>query len=217
MPPIPNETFHAWYARQHGSRTMSPRDTILAAVRRNLPPGRHERPELPDFPVEQPDGRVASFARNMKQMGRQVLDHAADVDPLTALRARLPTGGAVCSATPEITGNRPLAAVLHLRDLADVDVAVVRGAFGVAETGSVLFTEAELQENALVYLAQHLIVLLDLADIVASVQDAYRRPELHKAGYALFSHRPVGDRGYRGRLDPWCAGRSITDRRFVAA
>jgi L-lactate utilization protein LutC len=47
-------------------------------------------------------------------------------------------------------------------------VAVVRAAFAVAETGSILLTENELGINSLAYLAQHLIVLLDPADIVDS-------------------------------------------------
>ena len=48
----------------------------------------------------------------------------------------------------------------------------------VAETGSVLLSEAELGVNALAYLAQHLIVLLDPADIVVNLHHAYRRPEI---------------------------------------
>jgi L-lactate dehydrogenase complex protein LldG len=179
---------------------LNPRDTILAAVRANLPSGRHDRPDLPAFPIAEPDGRLAAFARNLKQMGGQILDHGSDIDPLAALRDRLSSAAIVCSATPEITGNRPLAAVAHPKVLADVDVAVVRAAFAVAETGSVLFTEAELQENALVYLAQHLVVLVDPADVVASIQDAYRRRDLHEAGYAVFHTGPSATADIEGVL-----------------
>jgi L-lactate dehydrogenase complex protein LldG len=48
--------------------------------------------------------------------------------------------------------------------------------WGVAETGSVLFTEAELRVNTLAYLAQHLVVLLSPSAIVKGVQDAYEHP-----------------------------------------
>jgi L-lactate dehydrogenase complex protein LldG len=55
-------------------------------------------------------------------------------------------------------------------------------------------------------LAQHLMVLLDPADIVSGLQDAYDRPEFHSAGYAVFHTGPseTGDiegvliRGARG-------------------
>lgn len=72
-------------------------------------------------------------------------------------------------------------------DLADVDVGIVRVLLGVAETGSVLFTEDELTVNTLTYLAQHLVVLLDPDDIVSGLQDAYERSEFHQAGYAVFA------------------------------
>jgi L-lactate utilization protein LutC len=47
--------------------------------------------------------------------------------------------------------------------LADVDVAIVRASFAVAETGSVLLSEENIGITALVYLAQYLVVLLDHA------------------------------------------------------
>ena len=45
--------------------------------------------------------------------------------------------------------------------LQDIDVGVVRARFGVAETGSVWFSEREYVVNALGYIVQHLVVLLD--------------------------------------------------------
>ena len=65
---------------------------------------------------------------------------------------------------PEIAGNRDIAAVRAPQDV----VAIVRVDFGVAETGSVLLSDRELRVNALAYLTQHLIVLLDPADILVN-------------------------------------------------
>ena len=190
---------------------MNPRDTILAAVRSHRPAGQHERPMLPRFPVDLPDGPVASFARNLKRMGGKLLEHDPNVDPLTALKQSLSNAHVVCSATPEIAGNRDPAVVAQPRDLADVDVAIVRAAFGIAETGSVLLTDTALQVNALVYLAQHLVVLLDPADIVASTQDAYRRQEFHAVGYAAFHTGPSATADIEGVLIHGAQGvRSLT-------
>jgi L-lactate dehydrogenase complex protein LldG len=87
----------------------------------------------------------------------------------------------------------------------------VRACFGIAETGSVLFTEDELQVNALAYLAQHLIVLLDPKDIVASTQDAYRRGEFHVARYASFHTGPSATADIEGVLIHGAQGvRSLT-------
>ena len=53
-----------------------------------------------------------------------------------------------------------------------------------------LFDDADLGVNAVVYLAQHLIVLLDPADIVVNLHHAYRRPEFRKGNYAAFHTGP---------------------------
>lgn len=55
--------------------------------------------------------------------------------------------------------------------LDDVDVVVVRAVFGVAETGSGWLTENEFKVNALGFLAQHLVVLLDSAELVGNLHD----------------------------------------------
>jgi L-lactate dehydrogenase complex protein LldG len=105
----------------------------------------------------------------------------------------------VCSTAPEIAGNRDIG-VGAPQELADVDFAIVRAAFAVAETGSVLFSESELHVNALAYLAQHLIVLLDPADIVVNIHHAYRRPEFRSRRYASFHTGPSATADIEGVL-----------------
>lgn len=160
---------------------MSARDAILAAVRSNRPPGEHLLVDVPRFRLPEPDGRLAKFAANLKLMGGAVLEAAPGQTLLETLSARLQQAGLVCSAVAEVDGDRDLATVVAPADLADVDVAVVRAALGVAETGSVLFTERELRVNTLAYLAQHLVVLLDPDDIVEGLQAAYDKPVFHAA------------------------------------
>ena len=61
---------------------------------------------------------------------------------------RLDAAKVIASAVPELTGNRDLRAVRYPQEVEDVDVAVVRAVFGIAETGSVLFTQDQLIVNA---------------------------------------------------------------------
>jgi L-lactate dehydrogenase complex protein LldG len=92
-----------------------------------------------------------------------------------------------------------------------VDVAVVRARFGVAETGSVLFTESDLIVNSVAYLAQHLIVLLDPADIVVNIQAAYKRPDFAQAAYAVLHTGPSATADIEGVLIHGAQGvRSLT-------
>jgi L-lactate dehydrogenase complex protein LldG len=179
---------------------MSSRDEILTAIRANLP--RVERP-LPAVPLFDPDPEresLAAFKDSLQRMGGVFLDPPADGDVLAPVRANLSAAKVVCSTVPEIAGNRDITAVKTPHELADVDVAVVRAAFGVAETGSVLLHSAGLRINALAYLSQHLIVLLDPADIVVNIHHAYRRREFREQAYASFHTGPSATADIEGVL-----------------
>ena len=190
---------------------MNARETTLATIRRNRPDGDHPLPDVPLFPPLVGDDLVAEFGERLKRMGGHVAEVLTGEDPFASVRERLNGAEVIASAVPEIAGNRDLATVARPRDLADVDVAIVRAVFGVAETGSVLFTQNELQVNAVAYLAQHLVVLLDPADILVNIQAAYRRPDFGRAAYAVLHTGPSATADIEGVLIHGAQGvRSLT-------
>src|SRR5207342_814181 len=85
-------------------------------------------------------------------------------------------------------------------ELNDVDVAVVRTAFAVAETGSIWLSEPELGVIALGYLAQHLVALLDPADIVLNLHHAYKDSRFKTAKYAVLMTGPSATADIEGVL-----------------
>jgi len=137
------------------------------------------------------------------------LDDASDLGALT--KSLFADAKIVCSATPEVRGSRGIDKTAGPAALADVDVAVVRAAFGVAETGSVWLSEDDLQVNALGFLAQHLIVLLDPADIIGNLHQAYRDPRFKTARYAVLVTGPSATADIEGVLIHGAQGvRSMT-------
>jgi len=188
---------------------MSSRDDILAQVRRNQPPAA-ALPSVSGFGAgggANPDEFKAALAR----MGGRIADAAADGDLTALVRKLFPDAKVVCSATPEVRGNRTLRAVGAPAGLDDVDVGVVRAAFGVAETGSVWLTESELGVNALAFLAQHLVVLLDPERIVGNMHDAYRDRVRFDARYGVFLTGPSATADIEGVLIHGAQGiRSLT-------
>jgi L-lactate dehydrogenase complex protein LldG len=179
---------------------MSSRDDILASIRANLPRVDRPLPAVPMFDADPPASLIAAFKDNLHRMGGIFLDPPASGDSLAPVRAKIASAKIVCSTVPEIAGNRDIAGVKATQDLADVDFAIVRAAFGVAETGSVLLSDADLRVNAVAYLAQHLIVLLDPADIVVNLHHAYRRPEFRDRHYASFHTGPSATADIEGVL-----------------
>lgn len=139
----------------------------------------------------------------------------AEADSLDAVHAmlaeRFGRDAIIASGVPGIPGNRPLTAQTPPASLEDVDVGVVRARFGVAETGSVWFSENEYIVNAIGYLAQHLVVLLDPEQIVDGLQDAYRRDDFKTARYAALVTGPSATADIEGVLIRGAQGvRSLT-------
>lgn len=191
---------------------MKTREEMLARMRRSQPAS-VALPELPAF--ARGDGTAAAdfdaFAEALLRMGGKIAPPPAGGDAEAAVHALFPEAMVICSATPEVRGTRPLDPAQPPAALDDVDVGVVRAAFGVAETGSVLLTETELQVEALGFLAQHLVVLLDPAKIVATLHDAYRSPAFAQARYTILMTGPSATADIEGVLIHGAQGiRSLT-------
>jgi L-lactate dehydrogenase complex protein LldG len=179
---------------------MTSRDEILAAIRANRPRLEQALPAVSAFDDRPPASLLAAFKESLERMGGVFLELPASGDRLAPVRAKIAGAKVVCSSVPEIRGNRDIENIEKPQELADVDFAVVRAAFAVAETGSVLLHERALRVNAVGYLAQHLIVLLDPAEIVMNLHHAYRRPEFRAGHYACFHTGPSATADIEGVL-----------------
>jgi L-lactate dehydrogenase complex protein LldG len=191
---------------------MSAREDILGRVRNNRPAGEHPLPPIPHFVIPGAEqSRLETFSRSLQAMGGRFWRSSEISSPLAWIREHIPDAKIICSAVPEVPSDRPWSAIRKPQDLADVDVAVVRAVLGVAESGSVLFTEAELKVNTLAYLAQHLVVLLDKCAIVSGLQVAYTHPVFQTARYAVFHTGPSATADIEGVLIHGAQGvRSLT-------
>jgi L-lactate dehydrogenase complex protein LldG len=197
---------------------MSSREEILQAIRQNRPQLERALPGVPLFDDTPPPSLLAAFKDSLQRMGGLFLEPPASGDRLAPVRAKIANAKVVCSTVPEIAGNRNIADAQTSRELADVDFAIVRAAFAVAETGSVLLSEADLRVNAVAYLAQHLIVLLDPADIVINLHHAYRRSEFRDRRYAAFHTGPSATADIEGVLIHGAQGvRSLSVLPFARA
>jgi L-lactate dehydrogenase complex protein LldG len=189
---------------------MSSRDIILASVRNHLPQPAVPLPEnLESSHLGEPI--LAYFRGELEVMGGRSFE-VADATAAKAKVAELfPTAKVVCSAVPEVPGNKSLEAALDPHDLNDVDVGVVRSRIGVAEAGAVWLTEADLVVNALGVLSQHLVVLLDPTAIVETMHDAYGQIDLTASSYGVFMAGPSATGDIEGVLIHGAQGaRSMT-------
>lgn len=96
----------------------------------------------------------------------------------------------VSSFSPIVVGNRDLPSEPHAFD--DVDVLIAPAWFGVAENGAVWLDESVVPIRAGLWLAQHLVVLLPIGEIVDNMHQAYERlgQGLGASGFGCFIAGP---------------------------
>lgn len=177
---------------------MSSREEILNRIRQHQTDISASPPKVPNFFDKSVD-IIDAFKKALLIMGGTLLP-VGDADPLQALKEKIKNANVICSMVPEIKGNRELNEQNLPKELDDIDYAIVRASFGVAETGSICLTEKNLMINTLGYLPQHLIVLLDPAKIVYNLHDAYAQPEWYSVNYASLHSGPSATADIEGVL-----------------
>ena len=177
---------------------MSSRDEILARVRQNQPAPR-PLPSVPMFDAGLSTS-IDTFKTNLIRMGGKMVAPPADGNLDALIETLFPDARVVCSATPEVKGNLSIEKIGDPQQLKDVDVGVVRALFGVAETGSLWLSEAQYKVNALGFLSQHLVALLDPKAIVANMHRAYQHRGFFEAKYAVFMTGPSATADIEGVL-----------------
>ena len=177
---------------------MSSREEILNRIRQHQTNISTSLPKVPNFFDKSVD-IIDAFKKSLLIMGGTLLP-VGGADPLQALKEKIKNANVICSMVPEIKGNRELNEQNLPKELDDIDYAIVRASFGVAETGSICLTEKNLMINTLGYLPQHLIVLLDPAKIVYNLHDAYAQPEWYSVNYASLHSGPSATADIEGVL-----------------
>ena len=175
------------------------RDSILAAVRANCPKAAVPMPRIRTFDHDK-SALLDRFRLGFELLGGTFVESAPGLELNVKIAELFPQARIICSAVPEVAGTKRLQDIGHPRELDDVDVAVVRAAFGVAETGSIWLSEKELGVIALGYLAQHLVALLDPADIVVDLHEAYKDTRFITATYAVLMTGPSATADIEGVL-----------------
>lgn len=175
---------------QHPIMQMAIRASILQKIRGNQPSPR-ELPAVPKFHSDQPADLNALFIASLKELAGEVItEPPADFDKF--LKKRFPDAKIFCSAVPEYAGNKKPEDFPRWSDASAIDVTIVRSPLGVAETGSVLLSEEEFRVNTIGFLAHDIVILLDPAEIVENIHDAYAHPHFQNKAYSLLMTGPSG-------------------------
>lgn len=168
---------------------MSSRDKILAAVANNQPP----KADLPDISSfnKNPVNVNEQFEQILSGIGGKVI-YVDSWEAITAaITEKYEASARIVSPIPELTGfpDIPIDSTAH--QLYDVELAIIKAHFGVAENGAVWVTENFMGLRVLPFICQHLAVVLDQAEIVPTMYEAYEKmSKLPSSGFGSFIAGP---------------------------
>ena len=167
------------------------RQQILAALRKNLP----QASDLPVLDAEWqtfPDPQ-ARFAEVLLSVGGNFVA----VDSLEQGRAEIARlseqlqAKKIASRVPEWgESSFDLAAVTDPHALEDVDLAILPGRLAVAENGAVWVEGDDLGHRAVLFIAQHVALVVNAEQLVQNMHEAYARLTGPFSRFGLFVSGP---------------------------
>jgi len=153
---------------------MSSRDKILAAVKQNQP----ALQALPDVTplVDTFPSSAEKFAETLAAIGGK----AYEIQNITEIPVILGERDASTRVINLVDGLTIANAETQVGDidphtLENVDLAIIKAHFAVAENGAVWVTSDLLQQRALPFITQHLAVVINYDDVVGTMHQAYNR------------------------------------------
>lgn len=164
------------------------RDLILSRIRAGKP-ANQDLPEIPAFAFPFP--LADRFREFLEKSGGRLLEMKRDWSLAEFMANTFPEAKTIFSPETEWgIGNLPVDSIKGAADCDQLDLAVLRARLGVAENGAVWLSEAEMGFRFIPFIAEHLVVVLDAADLVANMHEAYQRVQIDETGFGVFIGGP---------------------------
>ena len=151
---------------------MNSREKILEAVLKNQP----ETLELPDISMFKGDNNatVQKYIDIFKKIGGS----AFLVDDIVAVKALIndhfDVTKRIVTTLPDLSDiAEKISSAVDPHKYEDVELAIIRAHFAVAENGAVWLTEEVMGQRIIPYICQHLAVIISAESIVPTLHEAY--------------------------------------------
>jgi L-lactate dehydrogenase complex protein LldG len=168
---------------------MNSREKILAAVKANQP-ALQELPPMPRNEAIRYEDRYTQFATFLKAIGGNIVEITNTKEIVDYAKYTFANHQNFVTTLPGLEGIDMLDEQLDPHVLENIEVAILKAVFGVAENGSVWITEEEMRIRALPFICQHLSVVLNKSDFVNNMHEAYDRIGNSNHGFGVFIAGP---------------------------
>lgn len=166
------------------------RAAILKAVRA-APYAEVPLPDLASLHAVSAAPTVESFTATLDLIGARWL-RVADLTAVNDwLAANVPATALIASTVPRLSGTVELKGISDPHLLDGIHTAVVPGRFGVCENGAIWLDASALgPHRVLPFIAEHLVIVLPVAELVATMHQAYARLKAPESDFGVFLAGP---------------------------
>lgn len=154
--------------------SVNSREKILAAVKKNQP-APEALPSLQQINATRFEDPHEKFKSVLESIGGNLLTVNSWQQVTDYIKAHFKEGSKYISTIDALPGIEKLDSAEDAHKLEDVEVAVIPGAFAVAENSAIWVTAAAFKTRALPFICQHLVVVLHPHNIVHNMHEAYEK------------------------------------------
>ena len=168
---------------------MTSKELILESIRKNNIVKDVKLPTYNNFGIKFED-KFQTFSTMIESVGGKALViDKADLDK--TIKELYPDEKQIASNVEFCSlGNFEQNSFDDVHDLRDIDLAVVKGNFAVAENGAIWMKNEENRHRALYFIAQNIVIVIDEKEILNNMHEAYERINFEEVGYGVFISGP---------------------------
>ncbi|CAM3487240.1 LutC/YkgG family protein [Arcobacter aquimarinus] len=168
---------------------MTSKEKILDSIRKNNIVKDVKLPSYENFGIKFED-KFQTFSTMIESVGGKALViNKEDLDK-TIKELYPDEKQIVCNVEACSLGNFDSNSIDDAHDLKDIDLAIVKGNFAVAENGAIWMKNESNRHRALYFIAQNIVIVIDEKEILDNMHEAYKRISFEDSGYGVFISGP---------------------------
>jgi L-lactate dehydrogenase complex protein LldG len=168
---------------------MGSRNNILTAVKNNQP-AFIAKPPVPEFETADTN-LVGKYAAVLSSIGGKVFLIETQEQVIQILQTEFSEAKKIVSSLGYLAGiAENYTADDNPHSFTNVDLFIMESHLAVAENGAVWINDNEVKQRVLPFITQHLAVIINKNDIVATMHDAYNKIADIDYGFATFIAGP---------------------------
>ena len=168
---------------------MTSKEKILKNIKNNNIVKNVKLPSYENFGIKF-DNKFETFSTMLESVGGKAL--VIQKDELdTTIKALYPDEKQIASNVSFCTlGNFNANDFDDAHDLKDIDLAIVKGNFAVAENGAIWMKNEDNRHRALYFIAQNIVIVIDEKELLNNMHEAYEKISFEDKGYGVFISGP---------------------------